>query len=308
MAIAGTVAAVGGSVIGGAMQANAAKGAAKTQAQAAQQASDTQLQAARESNALQWAMYQQQLANNQPYQRGGQLAYSAMMGGMGLGPATSNLGSSVAQPGDATTQVVGNQPGTGYSTSVAGVGDINVTNQGATNTEAQNAANQYAGQFNHQFNATDLQNNMDPGYAFRQKMAMKAIENSAAARGLTGSGQNLADIVNYNQEAASQEYMNAYNRYQTQQSNLWNRLASLSGVGQQANAQAGAAAGQAGSAIGTNTMNAANASSQYLTSAANSRAAGSVGAANAWGGVLGSAGNAYGTYAGLNMLGKMGGV
>jgi len=35
MAIAGTVAAVGGSVIGGAMQANAAKGAAKTQAQAA---------------------------------------------------------------------------------------------------------------------------------------------------------------------------------------------------------------------------------------------------------------------------------
>lgn len=294
------------------MQSKAAGRAASKQAAAADRATEAQVQAGRESNAMNWAMYQQQLANQQPYMRGGQLAYSAMMGGMGLGPATSQIGAGGAgvpasSPDGtaATTQVVG-QPGTpGFSTYLNGIGDVQTQNYGATNDEAANAASQYSGMFNHQFNEQDLKNNLDPGYAFRQKMAMKAIENSAAARGLTGSGQNLVDIANYNQDAASQEYSNAFNRYKQNQGDMWNRLASLAGTGQSSTQQVGNAGTSLGQTVGNTTTQTANAASNFATSGAASRAAGSVGSANAWGGALGNVGNAIGTYNGMQMMQNM---
>jgi len=52
----------------------------------------------------------------------------------------------------------------------------------------------------------------DPGYQFRMQEANRALENSAAARGMLRGSNTLRDIVNYNQNAASQEYQNVYNR------------------------------------------------------------------------------------------------
>lgn len=99
------------------------------------------------------------------------------------------------------------------------------------------------------FAMTDYQ--ADPGYAFRLKEGMRGLEQSAAARGSLLSGNTLKGITGYGQEMASQEYQNAYNRYQTGQANQFNRLASMSGLGQTATA----ALGQAGSAYGTNVGN-----------------------------------------------------
>lgn len=52
----------------------------------------------------------------------------------------------------------------------------------------------------------------DPGWKFRQKTGQQEFLNSAAAKGLGRSGGTMKDFINYNQEAASQEYGNVYNR------------------------------------------------------------------------------------------------
>lgn len=52
----------------------------------------------------------------------------------------------------------------------------------------------------------------DPGYLFRIGQGEKALEQSAAARGVLNSGGTLADILSYGQKAASQEYGQFYDR------------------------------------------------------------------------------------------------
>ncbi|MEK9722049.1 MAG: hypothetical protein VW405_01015 [Rhodospirillaceae bacterium] len=52
----------------------------------------------------------------------------------------------------------------------------------------------------------------DPGYQFRLDEGRKALEASAAARGVTRSGGNLTDILKYGQQMASAEYGNTFNR------------------------------------------------------------------------------------------------
>jgi hypothetical protein len=75
---------------------------------------------------------------------------------------------------------------------------------------------------------------MDPGYAFRQSEAMKAIERSAAARGIGQTGGTLKALTRYGQDMASQEYQNAFNRslegFKANQGARQQRLSSLSGL------------------------------------------------------------------------------
>ena len=52
----------------------------------------------------------------------------------------------------------------------------------------------------------------DPGYQFRLDQGTGALQNSAAARGVLNTGGTLTDLINYGQNAASQEYQNAYGR------------------------------------------------------------------------------------------------
>ena len=55
--------------------------------------------------------------------------------------------------------------------------------------------------------------NADPGYQFRMSEGLKALERSAASRGILSSGQTLKDITRFGQDTASQEYQNAFSRY-----------------------------------------------------------------------------------------------
>ena len=84
----------------------------------------------------------------------------------------------------------------------------------------------------------------DPGYAFRLAEGQKALERTAAARGGLISGGALKAASRYGQEMGSQEYTNAFNRYQTERQARLNPLQSLAGLGQTAVNQLGAA-GQA---------------------------------------------------------------
>ena len=77
------------------------------------------------------------------------------------------------------------------------------------------------------FAATDFQ--ADPGYAFRVSEGLKALDRTAASRGGLLSGATLKGAENYNQNMASNEYNNAYNRYVGNQATQRNALAGLTG-------------------------------------------------------------------------------
>lgn len=120
----------------------------------------------------------------------------------------------------------------------------------------------------------------DPGYAFRQAEGMKALERSAAARGNLLSGSTMKGIQRFGQDLASQEYQNAFNRYQVERSARLNPLQSLMGSGQSATNVLTGAAGQMGQNEASNLYNAGAA-----------RASGYVGAANALNTALGQIGS-----------------
>ena len=116
----------------------------------------------------------------------------------------------------------------------------------------------------------------DPGYAFRLAEGQKALERNAAARGGLISGNALNAASRYGQEMGSQEYQNAFNRYQAERQSRLGPLQSLAGVGQ----TSVNALGQAGA-------NYASGMGEALGAGAQARASGYMGAANAIGGGIG---------------------
>lgn len=133
----------------------------------------------------------------------------------------------------------------------------------------------------------------DPGYQFRLSQGEQGINRAATASGSRYSGATLKALSRFNSGLASQEYGNAYSRYQTDQGNQFNRLSSLAGTGQTSVAQAGQAGqnayGNIASAGANNTSNQINAGNN----AAAARSSGYVGTANAINGTIGSLTNAY---------------
>ena len=100
------------------------------------------------------------------------------------------------------------------------------------------------GKYARDFGAQDFQ--QDPGYAFRLGEGQKALERSAAARGGLISGGALKAASRYGQEMGSQEYQNAFNRYQTSRGNQLQPLGNLMTSGQSAASNQATAAGQYG--------------------------------------------------------------
>jgi type II secretory pathway pseudopilin PulG len=133
-----------------------------------------------------------------------------------------------------------------------------------------------------QYTPEDFTSGIDPGYAFRLQQGQLATQRAANMAGGAVSGNALQGIEDYSQGLASQEYGNAFNRFQTQRSNIYNTLASIAGLGQTSLGQTTAAGTQAAGNIGTNIANAGAA-----------QAGGIVGSANAMGGALQGLGNQY---------------
>ena len=121
----------------------------------------------------------------------------------------------------------------------------------------------------------------DPGYGFRLAEGQKALDRQAAARGGLISGAALKGAQRFGQEMGSQEYTNAFNRYQTERQARLNPLQSLAGFGQTAVGQIGAA-GQAMTAGSANALGAYGAgASEAMGAAGQARASGYMGTANA---------------------------
>lgn len=134
---------------------------------------------------------------------------------------------------------------------------------------------------------TMAQYQTDPGYAFRLKKGIEALDKTAAARGGLMSGNQLRGVTQYGQDLASQEYQNAFNRFQTERSNLLNPLQSLAGVGQTSTNALTSAAGGLGANAAQLYGNLGNQLSANALASGNARASGYVGMANAATGGLG---------------------
>jgi hypothetical protein len=125
---------------------------------------------------------------------------------------------------------------------------------------------------------TDMFHKYSPAYQFQQQQGMQGVLNQDASSQGAESGAASKDLINYNQSLAGTAFNNAFNQYQTQQGNIYQRLAGVAQMGQAAAANTG----QQGSALAANI-------GQSVASAGAAQAAGQVGQANAWSGALGTA-------------------
>lgn len=303
--VIGGVASIGGALIG----SGASRSAARTQANAAANATIQQEQMAREAIKAQRDTLTAQLENandssaaairEQINSLNAQLAtYDRVLAGQ-LGAFQP-----YAQAGQAGQNRLMEYLGIGGNRGATGYGDFATA----------------------EFTPEDFARGVDPGYAFRLSEGLKAVDRQAAARGGLISGAALKASQRYGQDMASQEFQNAFNRFQTTRANTLAPYQQLQGVGMDAaRGQAGAygafgaSRGGAQSAYGTNVsniqsgrgsmINAAlgnygnqvtgaltgygNAAASNLMGAGNAMAAGQVGSANAIAGGLSGLANTY---------------
>jgi hypothetical protein len=133
-----------------------------------------------------------------------------------------------------------------------------------------------------QYTPEDFAQGIDPGYQFRLQQGQEATNRMANMGGGMISGNALKGAQDYTQGLASTEYGNAFNRFQTQRSNIYNTLAGIAGIGQTSLGQTTTAGTTAAGNIGAN-----------IAGAGAAQAGGTVGAANAMSGGIAGAGQGY---------------
>jgi len=186
--------------------------------------------------------------------------------------------------------------------------NMGIYNQNRTDTEPWRTAGgtavgqlsqgtQTGGDFNKPFSYTMADFQADPGYQFSLNQATKALQNQASASGTLNSGGFSKALTDYTLGAASQEYGNVYNRaynqFNTDTSNRFNRLSTIAGLGNGANSLTTAAGtSAAGTSAGANIAS-ANMQTQAAAGYGNAVSAGQIGGANSIIGGMGSALNQY---------------
>ena len=195
-----------GSVGGGAIGSNAANEAARLQAAALNRGIDL--------STSQWL---QQQARTQPWVQAGQQALGTLQGLAGQqlpglpGATPAIRGGDYGMPNAAPTwqqrAYNGPQGPNAMDYRYSAPATVNPANY-AWNPQAAMDPSQYG------FSAPNGQEllSRDPGYAFRQEEARKALEASSAAKGGLLSGPTLAALQRQSSDIASQEYGQAYNR------------------------------------------------------------------------------------------------
>lgn len=173
----------------------------------------------------------------------------------------------------------------GYSSLNQLLGGLGGTQQQFTPTGGMGAPITGTGQFTQTFGPQQLASNLAPNYQFMLNQGLGATRQTGNAGG-GGSNINQA-ATRFAEDYASNAYQNAFANYQNQQSNIFNRLASIAGIGQTAQGQTQNLATSTAGNIG-----------QAAIGAGQAQAAGQVGVANALGGGLQN-------LAGYNYLGNL---
>jgi hypothetical protein len=144
--------------------------------------------------------------------------------------------------------------------------------------------------FQQQFTNQDLNSYLDPGYQFRLGQGQRANMMGSNVTGGAVSGNALKSLQDYSQNFASGEFTNAFNRFQTQRTNIYNQLSDIAKTGLTAQQ------GTANALLGTGTNIAS-----ITSGLGNAQAASQIGQANAIGGAVQGVTNAA-SYYGLNNM------
>ena len=246
------IAIVGSSVIGGVASY---KGAGK-QADAANNATDAQIQMHRDD------LEQQKQFNpgNLELQKGN---IALQQGNLRMLPYQELMahGNALLQQGDIETQGLNQQLTQGNIGLQKGNQQFQQGGLTAQNRLLDvlglsgNTGAQGYGQYAKDFGESDFK--QDPGYAFRLSEGLKALDRQAASRGGLISGSALKAAQGYGQEQASQEYQNAFNRYQTNRQSQLGALQNMMAAGQ-------GQAGSAGQSMAGNSPNVNTSSSNAM--------------------------------------------
>lgn len=122
----------------------------------------------------------------------------------------------------------------------------------------------------------------DPSYQFRLNQGNVATQNLGNQAGGAIGGNTLKAMMDYNSGAASTEFGAANTRFQNERSGIYDRLASIAGIGQTSQGQTSKLAENVAGNIGQATIGSARA-----------QGAADIGAASAYGGALENAANLY---------------
>jgi hypothetical protein len=122
----------------------------------------------------------------------------------------------------------------------------------------------------------------EPGYAFGRDQGQLGLDRKLNAHGMSYGGAALAAASKYNNDYATGQYGNAFNRLQSGNQQVYNQLSGVAGMGQQSANNMSAYGAQNAAQQGSNLQGGANAS------AANSLAQG-----NAWTNALNQGVSAY---------------
>ena len=152
-----------------------------------------------------------------------------------------------------------------------------------------NALSQNIPYLTNQFSNQDLNAQLAPNYAFQLQQGQGATNAANNATGGMVGGNALKGLQDYTQNFAQGAYQNAFNNYQAQQTNIFNRLSGIADLGRLA--ATGTANAQLG--IGTNIA-------QLSQGIGQTQAAGQMGQANALAGGVSGAGNAALLYGLMN--------
>lgn len=98
----------------------------------------------------------------------------------------------------------------------------------------------------------------EAGYQFAKEEGMRAVDNSASARGGIG-GAALKAGARFAEGNANQFYNDSFNRWNTENTGIYNRLSNAAGLGQQANALVGASGQNYANQVGNTTNSLGNA-------------------------------------------------
>lgn len=254
---------VGSAVVG----AYATSQASKAQQSAANRATDVAAQTAGEQAALQREIFEKQTELQAPFREAGLRGQNRLLAYLGLAQAPT-------APGADATQEEKDK----YQKDLAEYNAMMATPGYGKYATAEFGLDKFKA---------------DPGYAFRMSEGMKALERSAASRGGLLSGATLKATQRYGQDLASQEYMNAFNRYQAERTGTLNPYQSLAGTAQTSANTLGSYAGQYGANV-SNILGAYGSSAQSnIIGSGNAQAAGYMGLGNIVSGGVGQGINYY---------------
>jgi hypothetical protein len=125
-----------------------------------------------------------------------------------------------------------------------------------------------------QFTPQDLQAGLAPNYNFMLQQGQNLNQRQANVGGGAISGNTLQGLEKFTQDYAGNAYQNAFQNFNTQRTGIYNTLAGIAGLGQQANTASANANQAATTAQGQLGVGSAAAQAAGLTGASNALAGG----------------------------------